>query len=52
MNKTVFDKLADDTAVEQYTLHCGDISCEILTYGGTVKSLTEMRLMFCLALTA
>ena len=40
MNKTVFDKLADSTAVEQYTLHCGDISCEILTYGGTVKSLT------------
>ena len=39
MNKTVFDKLADGTAVEQYTLYSGGISCEILTYGGTVRSL-------------
>ena len=39
MNKTVFDYLPDGTALEQYTLKSGDISCEILTYGGILKSL-------------
>lgn len=39
MDKTVFDYLPDGTAVEQYTLKNGYLSCEILTYGGILKSL-------------
>lgn len=40
MDKIIFDKLPDGTVTEQYTLHNGEIKCEILTYGGTLKSLT------------
>ena len=39
MNKTIFDKLPDGTVVEQYTLNSGAISCEVLTFGGILRSL-------------
>ena len=39
MEKKIFDILPDGTQVEQYTLQNGHISCEILTYGATVRSI-------------
>ena len=40
MNKSVFGYMPDGTVVEQYTLNSGNISCDILTYGGALRSLT------------
>lgn len=37
--KQIFGHMPDGTAVEQYTLHCGALSCEILTYGGALRTL-------------
>lgn len=37
--KQHFGKLPDGTDVEQYTLSCGALSCEILTYGGALRTL-------------
>lgn len=31
--------MPDGTAVDQYTLTCGEMSCEIITYGGALRSL-------------
>ncbi|WP_308589100.1 aldose epimerase family protein [uncultured Oscillibacter sp.] len=37
--KETFGILPDGTAVDQYTLSCGDMVCQILTYGGALRSL-------------
>ena len=34
-----FDTLPDGTVIEQYTLSAGALSCDILTYGGTLRAL-------------
>ncbi len=39
VEKTCFGVLPSGEAVEQYTLRAGALSCDILTYGGTVRSL-------------
>lgn len=37
--KILFGTMPDGTPVEQYTLHAGAISCDILTYGGALRAL-------------
>ncbi len=39
MRKTLFGTMPDGTAVEQYTLAAGELSCDIITYGGAVRAL-------------
>jgi len=39
MEPVIFGIMPDDKPVEQYTLKNGKLSCEIITYGGAVKSL-------------
>jgi aldose 1-epimerase len=39
MAKKLFGIMPDGTAVDQYTLTCGEMSCEIITYGGALRSL-------------
>lgn len=39
-NRTAFGRMPDGTQVDQLTLRSGAVSCRILTYGGTVRSLT------------
>lgn len=39
MEKTLFGTMPDGTAVEQYTLRAGALSCDIITYGGALRSL-------------
>ena len=38
-NRTLFGVMPDGQAVEQYTLRAGALSCDILTYGGALRSL-------------
>lgn len=37
--KVLFGAMPDGTAVEQYTLKAGKLECDILTYGGALRSL-------------
>ena len=39
MQKRLFGTMPDGTPVEQYTLTAGALSCEVLTFGGTLRSL-------------
>ncbi len=39
MTKRPFGRMPDGTPVEEFTLRDGDCSCEILTYGGALRSL-------------
>lgn len=39
-NRTAFGRMPDGTQVDQLTLRDGGMSCQILTYGGAVRSLT------------
>ncbi len=39
MKKTPFGVMPDGTQVDQYTLAAGKLSCDILTYGGTLRAL-------------
>ena len=39
-NRTAFGRMPDGTQVEQITLQDGAMMCQILTYGGAVRSLT------------
>ncbi len=39
-NKTVFGNMPDGTQVDLVTLRDGQFTCEIITYGGAVRSLT------------
>lgn len=38
-NRIPFGTMPDGQAVEQYTLRSGALSCDIITYGGTLRSL-------------
>lgn len=39
-NRTLFGRMPDGRAVEQVTLRAGRRTCQIITYGGAVRSLT------------
>jgi len=39
VEKSAFGSLPDGTPVERYTLRAGSLSCEVLTYGGALRSL-------------
>lgn len=39
MKKKLFGRLPDGTLVDQYTLSDGKIECDVLTYGGALRSL-------------
>ena len=38
MAKKLFGIMPDGTAVEQYTLTCGEMPCESSTYGGALRA--------------
>lgn len=40
MNRTLFGRLPDGTAVEELTLRAGGLSCSLITYGGAVRTLS------------
>ncbi len=39
VEKSAFGYMPDGTPVERYTLRAGSLSCEVLTYGGTLRTL-------------
>ena len=40
INRAIFGYMLDSSPVEEVTLHCGILSCGIITYGGTIRTLT------------